>query len=75
MKQTIIKVGDFITYKTWHGSNRSAIVEDIEICKPGKKYGRKVNRCDISKHSNGTLCLSDSSWCYFYQIIAINSVI
>ncbi len=67
-----VKVGDKVIYKPWHGANRTAIVEEIEICKQeGEKSGRSVNSCDLDRHSNGVISLSDNHWCYFDQIKTI----
>ena len=66
MKQ--VKVGDEVLYVPYNGSQKTAIVMKIEICRIGEKYGNSVNSCDIDQHSNGTITLSDHHWCYFDQV-------
>ncbi len=66
-----VKIGDKVIYVPWHGPNRTATVEEIEICKQGEKSGRSVNSCDLDRHSNGVISLSDDHWCYFDQIKTI----
>lgn len=63
-----IKIGDTISYTPWTGPNRTAIVEEIEICKAGQKEGRSVDSCNIDLHENGVISLSDHHWCYFDQV-------
>ena len=66
MKQ--VKIGDEVLYVPYNGSQITAIVVNIEICRIGEKYGDSVNSCDIDQHSNGTITLSNHHWCYFDQI-------
>jgi hypothetical protein len=63
-----VKIGDEVQYLNWRGSCRTAIVESIEICRIGEKYGTPVSSCDIGQHCNGTIGLSDNHWCYFDQV-------
>ena len=64
-----LKIGDQVTYRPWAKEPiRTAEVLSIEICKPGEKYGRSVKSCDLDKHENGTIVLSDNHWCYFDQV-------
>ena len=63
-----VKVGDKVSYHLWGDTgNRTATIQGIEICKEGRKNGRPVSKCDISKH-HGVVDLSDGHWCYFYQV-------
>lgn len=64
-----LSVGDQVTYRPWGKEPiRTADVLSIEICKPGEKDGRSVKSCDLDKHENGVLTLSDNHWCYFDQV-------
>ena len=63
-----VKIGDEVMYVTFSSPTRKAIVEQIEICKRGEKYGRCVSSCDLDCHSNGVISLSDGHWCYFDQV-------
>ena len=57
-----VKIGDEVMYVTFSSPTRKAIVEQIEICKRGEKNGRCVNTCDLERHPNGTITLSDGHW-------------
>lgn len=64
-----LSIGDEVVYRPWAKEPiRTAEVLSIEICKPGEKYGRSVKSCDLDKHENGTIVLSDNHWCYFDQV-------
>ena len=63
-----VKIGDEVMYVTFSSPTRKAIVEQIEICKRGEKHGRSVSNCDLDRHSNGVISLSDGHWCYFDQV-------
>ena len=53
-----VKIGDTISYKKWGNVTPSeAVIEGIEVCKAGEKYGRPVTKCDLSKHSEVVLDL------------------
>lgn len=69
----ILRIGDEVSYSPWTGGTRRATVEEIEICPIGSKEGRSVSSCNIKKHSNGVLSLSDGHWCYFNQVKTIHS--
>ncbi len=62
-----VKVGDKIRHSLFGGQVLTGIVEDIQICRQGEKYGRSVKQCDTNKH-HGVLILSNGHWCYFYQV-------
>lgn len=69
----MLNVGDVISYRPY--GNMMAIadkVTSIEICKPGMKYGREVTSCDLDKHSNVVITVSNNHWCYKDQLIDIN---
>ena len=63
-----VKIGDEVLYVPWRGSNRTAKIQAIEICRRGEKYGRSVNRCDLDINPYGVVELSNGHWCYFDQI-------
>ena len=67
-----IKIGDTITASLFGGQLVEDKIESIEICARDSKYGRAVRRCDLDKHSNGTIDLDCGHWCYFYQVNQIN---
>lgn len=70
----ILSIGDKIAYKLAGEPRKEALVEGIEICKAGNKYGRATNMCDLHKHKNGVVSLSDGHWCYFEQIRSIEKI-
>ena len=63
-----VKIGDEVMYATFSSPTRTAIVEQIEICKRGEKHGRCVSSCDLGCHSEGVISLNDGHWCYFDQV-------
>ena len=63
-----VKIGDEVMYATFSSPTRIAIIEGIEISKRGEKHGRSVLSCDLDRHLNGVISLSDGHWCYFDQI-------
>ena len=64
-----LSIGDKVLYRPWAKEPiRTAEVLSIEICKEGQKDGRSVKSCDLDKHRNGVLVLSDNHWCYFDQV-------
>ena len=67
-----VKIGDTIQYRKWGDIQPTeAIIEGIEVCKAGTKYGRQVTKCDLSKHQEVVLDLSDDHWCYKEQVVDI----
>jgi len=66
----IIKLGDTVLVRHTDGKKSQAKIVTIEVCKPGEKYGRKVNSTDIDTH-HGVIDLSTDKWVYFHQIIKI----
>ncbi len=62
-----IKIGDKIRHSLFGGQVLTGIVEDIQICRQGEKFGRSVKSCDVSKH-HGVLDLDNGHWCYFDQV-------
>ena len=68
MKQ--VTIGDEVLYVSYIGPERKAVVENIEICRPGEKYGNCVISCDLDRHQ-GVVTLNNHHWCYFDQIIKV----
>ena len=68
MKQ--VKIGDEVLYVSYTGSERKAVVENIEICRTGEKYGNSTSGCDLDRH-HGAITLSDNHWCDFDQITKV----
>ena len=63
-----VKIGSKVMYTTFSSPTKTAFIEEIEICKRGEKHGRSVSGCDLDRHSNGVISLSDGHWCYFDQV-------
>ena len=63
-----VKIGNKVMYATFRSHTKTAFIEEIEICKRGEKHGRSVSGCDLDRHSNGVISLSDGHWCYFDQV-------
>ena len=63
-----VKIGSKVMYATFSSPTKTAFTEEIEICKRGEKHGRSVSSCDLDRHSNGVISLSDGHWCYFDQV-------
>ena len=63
-----VKIGSKVMYATISSPTKTAFIEEIEICKRGEKHGRSVSGCDLDRHSNGVISLSDGHWCYFDQV-------
>jgi hypothetical protein len=63
-----VKIGSKVMYATFSSPTKTAFIEEIEICKRGEKHGRSVSSCDLDRHSNGVISLSDGHWAYFDQV-------
>ena len=63
-----VKIGSKVMYATFSSPTKTAFIKEIEICKRGEKHGRSVSSCDLDRHSNGVISLSDGHWCYFDQV-------
>ena len=69
-----IKVGMTVVYRgSWgHDAPKEAVVEGIELCEqPYEKYGDPVDEVAIADVERSTFDLSDSHWCYGYQIVEV----
>lgn len=68
-----LKIGDVVTYTLFDNEElHTGVVNGIEICREGMKYGRFVRSCDLDKHKNGIVCMP-MHWCYFDQVKSIKS--
>ena len=63
-----VKIGSKVMYATFSSPTKTAFIEEIEICKREEKHGRSVSSCDLDRHSNGVISLSDGHWAYFDQV-------
>lgn len=68
-----VKIGDSVTASLFGGEVVTGNVEEIQICRIGEKYGKSVSRCDMSKHRNGVLDLDCGHWCYFDQVLSVQT--
>ena len=64
----ILKIGDVVTATLFGGHKIIGKIEKIEITSADSKYGKDVQKCDLSKHANGVVDLDNGHWCYFNQI-------
>ena len=67
-----IKVGTKIRHKLFGGDICEGVVESIEKCKMGEKYGTTVSSAPMGA-GNYVLCLDNGHWCYGDQAISIIS--
>ena len=65
-----IKVGMKIRHKLFGGDICVGVVESIEKCKVGEKYGTPVASAPVGA-GNYVLCLDNGHWCYGDQVISI----
>jgi hypothetical protein len=69
----VLTVGDKVMWRGGFGgeSPKEAIVESIELCKSGSKYGDSVNSVDWSKKDRIVVDLDNGHWARGYQISPI----
>ena len=65
-----IKTGMKIRHRVVGGEVCVGVVECIEKCKPGDKYGNPVASAPVGA-SNYVLSLDNGHWCYGDQVISI----
>lgn len=65
-----IKTGMKIRHRLFGGETCVGVVESIEKCKPGEKYGNPVGSAPVGA-GNYVLCLDNGHWCYGDQVISI----
>lgn len=74
MAKELLKVGDKVMWSGSWGKDpaKEAIVEDIELCEVGKKYGRPVSSVAwegvLNRSVNVTVSLDNGHWAYGYQL-------
>lgn len=67
-----VKVGTKIKHTLFGGGSYEGVVESIEKCKDGEKYGRMVSSMSMEKRSsNYVLGLDNGHWCYGDQVLSI----
>ena len=69
----ILKVGDRVMCRGGFGSDapKEAIVESIEICPTGEKYGKQVYEVEWSKKDYIVVDLDNGHWARGHQISPI----
>jgi hypothetical protein len=65
-----IKTGMKIRHRLFGGEICEGVVEGIEKCKPGNKYGKPVASAPIGA-GNYVLSIDNGHWCYGDQVISI----
>ena len=74
MAKELLKVGDKVMWLGSWGKDtaKEAIVEDIELCKNGQKYGSPVTTVAwegvLNRTVNITVNLDNGHWAYGYQL-------
>lgn len=73
MAKRILKIGDTITATSYGGGAlRTGIVDSIELCKTGEKYGEAVEQVDLNSHRSGNVVIGYGNyWCYAEQVKTI----
>ena len=70
-----LKVGDSVLWRGGFGADpaKKAIIESIEVCKSGSKYGKDVNSVnwDIVNSRNIVVNLDNGHWAYGTQLTKI----
>lgn len=69
--RTTIRLGDKIRYRTFGNNTEVSYINGIQICKPGEKYGKEVELCNIAENKYGTVTMSNMHWCWFDDILDI----
>jgi hypothetical protein len=69
----ILKIGDKVMWRGGFGTEapKEAIVESIELCKSGDKYGDSVDSVDWSKKDRIVVDLNNGHWAKGHQISPI----
>lgn len=71
-KNQIVKVGTRISHTLFGGGRYDAVVESIEKCPNGLKYGKVVSSMNMEERSrNYILDLNNGHWCYGSQVLEI----
>ena len=69
--KTTYKIGDRVRYRGGWGSETvsTTVIEHIELCEDGEKYGESVPEIDDARKNNCVFDLSNGHWCYGWQIL------
>lgn len=71
MKKSV-KIGTKVKHTLYGGGYYEGVVESIEKCEDGEKYGELVDSMPMRKKcENYVLCLNNGHWCYGYQVLEI----
>jgi hypothetical protein len=74
MTKNKLKVGDKVIWRGGWGNDapKEAIIEDIELCAKGSKYGKPVKSVTWETIEKGnrsiTVSLDNGHWAYGYQL-------
>ena len=73
MANGILKIGDKVMWRGGFGSDapKEAVVESIELCKAGEKYGMSVTQVDWLKKDRIVVDLNNGHWARGSQISPI----
>jgi hypothetical protein len=68
-----LKVGDKVMWRGGFGNDapKEAVVESIELCKAGEKYGNSVDEVSWNKKDRIVVDLDSGHWAYGRQISPI----
>jgi hypothetical protein len=71
--EKVLNVGDKVMWRGSFGSEspKEVVVEGIELCKPGEKYGMSVTQVDWSKKDRIVVDLDNGHWAKGHQISPI----
>ena len=71
-KKDYLKVGDTVIWKGGFGSDapKETIVQGIEVCHEGNKYGKPVDKVEWSKVNSRKIVvdLASGNWAYGTQL-------
>jgi hypothetical protein len=69
----VLRIGDTVMWRGGFGSEapKEAIVESIELCRAGEKYGDSVSSVDWSKKDRIVVDLNNGHWAKGHQISPI----
>lgn len=69
-----VKVGTKIKHTLFGGGSYEGVVNGIEKCKDGEKYGNPISSMSMDKRSrNYVLDLDNGHWCYGDQVLSVVS--
>jgi hypothetical protein len=71
--RTILKIGDKVMWRGGFGNDapKEAVVESIELCKAGEKYGNSVDEVSWDKKNRIVVDLNNGHWARGSQISPI----